>query len=313
MARMIATKEPTNPAERWVFEALKHGYHTRSWTVFYSYYVTDPKTKKRREIDFVVIIPEYYSVICLEVKGGSFGIKKSGMWYTSGGASLKESPHDKVVADMYVLKNNNSNYFYSKSSAGQLSIGCAVAFRDMATPTPPLQPHLAESIWASDVRDQKKLVEKLRDIAKGIACSFTRNQTQKRKAEEDLENLKQQLEPRGRPVPKNRIFSSDLDTLREKLLVLTNDQLHSLRLVEDNPNQRFAITGAAGTGKTVLAMELARQRYEEKGEEKKGEKVALICSNPYLSSRFERWAKTLPDQKGGTVVTGTLADFSTLR
>ena len=318
MARMFPTTEPTNPAERWVFETLRGGYHTSGWTVFHSIHVPDPPGNPR-EIDFVVTIPHpYYCVICLEVKGGTFGIdRRTGMWYTAGGATL-QSPRDKVRKDMFALKNNFSylNCFYDKNQQslpsgdrGQLALECAVAFRDMDEPTPRLQTHLAESIWASDVRAQKKLVEKLRDIAEKSSRSFTRNQTQERKAEEDLENLKQELEEEM-PIPKNRIFSSDLDTLREELLVLTSEQFHSLDLVKDN--DCCVIDGAAGTGKTVLALELARQRYEEKGEEKKGEKVALICSNPYLSSRFERWAKTLSDQKGGTVVTGTLEDFSTL-
>ncbi len=317
MARMFPTTEPTNRAERWVFEALRGGYRTSGWEVFHSIHVPDPdRPGVLREIDFVVTIPDPdYCVICLEVKGGSFGIdERTGMWYTAGGATL-QSPREKVRKDMFALKNNFSylNCFYDKNQQrlpsgdrGQLALECAVAFRDMDEPTPPLLSHLAESIWASDVRDQKKLVEKLRDIAEKTSCSFTRNQTQKRKAEEDLVNLRQELEPKPVPPPKNRIFSPDLDTLREELLVLTNDQLHNLQLVERNPKKCFVIDGAAGTGKTVLALELARQHYEEKGE-----KVALICSNPYLSSRFERWAKTLPDQKDGTVVTGTLADFST--
>ena len=312
MARMFPTTEPTNPAERWVFETLRGGYHTSGWTVFHSIHVPDPPGNPR-EIDFVVTIPHpYYCVICLEVKGGTFGIDgRTGMWYTAGGATL-QSPRDKVRKDMFALKNNFSylNCFYDKNQQslpsgdrGQLALECAVAFRDMDEPTPRLQTHLAESIWASDVRDRKKLVEKLRDIAEKSSRSFTRNQTQERKAEEDLENLKQELEP-SMPIPKNRIFSSDLDTLREELLVLTSEQFHSLDLVKDN--DCCVIDGAAGTGKTVLAMELARQRCEENGE-----KVALICSNPYLSSRFERWAKTLSKDKDGSVVAGLLKDFPT--
>ena len=59
---------------------------------------------------------------------------------------------------------------------------------------------------------------------------------------------------------------------------------------------------AAGTGKTVLAMDLARRQCEEEGKS-----VALLCSNPYLSRRFERWAETLSSDKGGRVVAGTPA------
>ena len=95
-----------------------------------------------------------------------------------------------------------------------------------------------------------------------------------------------------------------MDTLREELLVLTSEQFHSLDLVKDN--DCCVIDGAAGTGKTVLAMELAKQRCEANGE-----KVALICSNPYLSSRFVRWTNTLSSVNGGKVVAGTLEDFST--
>ena len=99
-------------------------------------------------------------------------------------------------------------------------------------------------------------------------------------------------------LPKT-IFRSDLETLRPQLLRLTTAQLNSLNRV--SINDRCVIDGAAGTGKTVLAMELARQRCEE------GETVALLCSNPYLSYRFDSWTKTLPKNSGGRVVAGTPA------
>ena len=305
MAIMISTKEPSRRSEKIVFDALKDADHTRYWEVFYSIHIPDPP-KPVREIDFIVIIPEYYSVICLEVKGGTFNINADGRWSTHNGVLLNESPHDKVSHDMYALKNNFEDCFHFGGSGGgnKLSIGCAVAFVDMDEPTPPLLEHLAKSIWSSDVIDQNKLVKKLKEIAKGISFQHTRYPNQEKCAEENLKNLIVKLRPQDMSIQDPKIRSSDLDTLREKLLVLTSEQFHSLDLVKDN--DCCIIDGAAGTGKTVLAMELAKQRCEENGE-----KVALICSNPYLSSRFVRWANTLSDGNGGSVVAGTLEDFST--
>ena len=305
MSRMLSREEePSKPSEKIVFEALKDADHTEDWTVFHSTYISAP-SKPAREIDFVVIIPEDYSVICLEVKGGGYKINADGRWSTAKGVLLKESPHDKVKDDMYALKNNFKVYFHSGGPGGgnKLSIGCAVALVDMDEPTPPLCEHLAESIWSSDVIDQDKLVKKLKEIAQEISPPYTRFPSQKERAEKNLANLLDELSPEDTIIPGARIFSPDLKTLRKKLLGLTNDQFRSLGIVKRNA--RCVIDGAAGTGKTVLAMELARQRCEEEGK-----KVALICSNPYLSSHFARWAKTLSNDKGGKVVAGTLEHFS---
>ena len=305
MARMISTTEPSHRSEEIVFDALKDADHTRYWEVFYSIHIPAPPNPER-EIDFIVIIPELYSVICLEVKGGRYNINPDGRWSTSRGVLLNQSPHDKVVADMYALKNNFKDCFHSGGGGGggnKLSIGCAAAFVDWDEPTPPLPKHLAKSIWACDVIDQNKLVKKLKEIAQEISFQHTRNPSQKRNADKNLANLLDKLRPQ--PImPNTRIFSSDLDTLRDQLLVLTNDQFRSLGIVKRNAC--CVIDGAAGTGKTVLALELARQRCEEKSE-----KVALICSNPYLSRRFVKWANTLSNDSGGSVVAGTLEDFST--
>ena len=310
MARMIPTQQPSVRSESMVFNVLKNGYHTRGWTVFYSLHVPIPD-RPPREIDFLVIIPEYFSFICLEVKGGRYDIEKGG-WYpleSSGNRKrkLSSSPHKQARDTMFALKD----YCGEEKLGGfekreNLSLGCAVAFTDMSKPSSPITFHEADSIWSNDVQDPDKLYEKLEEIAKKM-CSIRgpKNKTEKEKADQYLADIQEELEGPTVKDPENRIYSSDLDTLRKELLVLTNDQLRSLGIVKRNAC--CVIDGAAGTGKTVLAMELARQLCEEKGE-----KVALICSNPYLSSRFVRWAKTLSSGSDGKVVAGILKDFSRL-
>ena len=96
------------------------------------------------------------------------------------------------------------------------------------------------------------------------------------------------------------IFSTNLDTLNRELLRLTLEQYTSLDRTEDNP--RCVIAGAAGTGKTVLAMELAKRRTE-----KHKETVALMCSNAILSGRFKKWATEISKDVEGKIVAGTPA------
>ena len=310
MARMIPTQQPSVRSESMVFNALKNGYHTRGWTVFHSLHVPIPG-RQPREIDFLVIIPEYFSFICLEVKGGRYDIEK-GEWYPLDSSGkrhkkLSSSPHKQARDTMFALRN----YCKKENLRGfdtleYLSLGCAVAFTDISKPHPPLTFPEAHSIWSNDVYDPDKLYEKLEEIAKKMhGIRGPRNNTEKKEADQYLADIQKKLEGPTRINPIDRIFSSNLDTLREELLVLTNDQLRSLGIVKRNAC--CVIDGAAGTGKTVLAMELARHRCEENGE-----KVALICSNPYLSSRFVRWAKTLSSGSDGKVVAGILEDFSTL-
>lgn len=304
MAQMFSTKNPPNPsAEHRVFEVLKKADHTMYWKVFYSFHVPNPGGRPR-EIDFLVIIPEYFSIICLEVKGGSYDLR-DGSWYAPyTHEPLPESPHDEARERMFALKNGIEQQGYKIFRYGELSIGCAVAFKDVEKPASGLPTHLAFSIWSDDVQDPNRLCSKLRKIAEATSSSRRpKTADQLRNAKQYLIDLQMNLEPRDMSLTK-RIFSSDLATLREELLVLTNDQLHSLDLIKDN--DCCVIDGTAGTGKTVLAMELASQRSKENGE-----KIALICSNSYLSKRFVRWTKTLSNHSDGTVVAGTLEDFST--
>lgn len=297
MAIMIPDQIPDDAprSEKTVFENLMRAPQARDWGVFHSIYVDNPRNPtKPLEIDFLILIPEYCSVICLEVKGGSYKIT-GGQWSRLPSGSDVASPLDQAKNAMFALKEQfQSSYFRSES---RLSIVCAVAFTDGVTSTDAGLPnHLALTIESRDARDASRLGSKLEEHAR----TELNDPFQLQLTQIELDNLRRDLEPdvmiEQRP---ETIFRSDLETLRPQLLRLTTDQLNSLKRVR--LNDRCVIDGAAGTGKTVLAMELARQRCEL------GETVALLCSNPNLSYRFDRWTKTLPKDSGGRVVASTPA------
>ena len=307
MAIMIPSKilDNTPESEKIIFENLKCALQARNWVVFHSEYVDNPQNPtKPREIDFLVLIPECCAVICLEAKGGTYEINH-GLWYSRlSGQPVTPSPPEQARTAMFALKNEFEATHFGHDSL--LSLGCAVAFTDSEFPCDVRKPKQALIIERSDTRDPNKLAKRLVDYADNLPTQRVRrlldtNRDKWLEALEALDNLKLELEPEETVIiqPPERITRQDLETLHPQLLRLTNDQLNSLKRV--GLNDRCVIDGAAGTGKTVLAMELARQRCE------KGESVALLCSNPNLSRRFVRWAETLPVDNRGKVVTGTPA------
>ena len=305
MAKMIPPEIPDSApqSERTIFKNLMHAPQARDWVVFHSEYVNNPRNPVNpREIDFL-ILTDKCCIICLEVKGGSYEIS-SGIWYRLPSREREDrSPLEQVTTAMYALKNHYETTFFRSSPL--LSFGCAVAFTHSEFPTDTIRAHLPRIIERPIAQDPNKLGESLADYADKFPPERTKRllSNDRRKWQEALQSMDDlQLELEKTVTITSRpetIFRSDLETLRPQLLRLTNDQLNSLKRVR--LNDRCVIDGAAGTGKTVLAMELARERCEE------GESVALLCSNPNLSRRFERWAETLPVDNGGKVVAGTPA------
>ena len=252
MARMIHDdKTPTHAAElaKNIFNILQSAPQTRDWVVFYR-----KNVHPTRPIDFIILIPDYCSVICLDMEDG-----------------LEEA--------MCALKDQ---YHYFREGT-LLSLGSL-------------------RITDADGQDSDELVKKLNDHANRTLTEEVRNQLLNNWALElaqtDLNELRNELEGIGPERPET-IFSANLETLRPQLLRLTADQIKILDNLKEKT--RYAIDGAAGTGKTVLAKELAKRRCEA------GDTVALLCSNPNLIRHLEPWAKKLSDGNKGEIVAGTPA------
>ena len=301
MAIMIPDRIPDRApqSEKIIFKNLKHAVKARGWVVFYSEYVENPDSPTRpREIDFL-ILTDNFSVICLEAKGGSYTIKKK-KWYRQPDGALVRSPTEQARSAMLALKKEFPTHFTVSSL---LSLDCAVAFTDSEFPEGVRLPSECLIVERDDARDPDKLVTILADYADELPTDQVKKLLEKKEVEalEAKDALLSELETTvSITTDPTKILRTDLETLRPQLLRLTDDQMLVLDLI--NKNDRCVIDGAAGTGKTVLALELARQRCEEKGET-----VALLCSNPNLSIRFDKWTETLSTENGGKVIAGTPA------
>ena len=304
MARMIPAILPHSApkSDEIIFNSIKKSGHTSAWVVFYQ---QDERPR------FIISITQYYLVICLDVEGGPYHFRK-GDWYNTDGTSISSSlgQGSKAVSG---LEKRFSH------PGSPLSFEYAMAFTDWIIPSGTKIPPGALMVTSPDAKDPDKLGSILNSHASFVGSSAPHGTSSGRDAMNDLFKLHDYLESKitggkglktgpkapktGPKAPKTipRADFADLEISRPQLLRLTADQVESLDIAEDNP--RCTINGAAGTGKTVLAMELAKSRCED------GKTVALLCSNPNLIRHLEPWAKKISDDssKGGKIVAGTPA------
>jgi hypothetical protein len=279
MARMFPPEfDESSPsaAEKRVFNLLKGDSRTSNWLVLHSLGLSRRPSGPFGEIDFVVIIPRE-GIVCLEVKGGRVSCE-SGIWKTINrhGAisALKRSPMMQAREGMFALRDKIRQHFGEFAAESSCPMGCAVVFPDVGGP--PANPEYDRS----DVID-------VDDLSKPVSEAVLRIARQRLR----------QLQPRGRDAaPTDSEAKSLLNFLRpdfelivarsirigrseERLLALTEEQYCRLDELEDNP--RCLFEGAAGTGKTMLAVEHAKRKSAQNAD------VMLLCFNCLLGARLE--------------------------
>ena len=319
--------DSASDSEKAIFETFKVIAEGRDWEVLYQV------SAGSNQFDFVILMPYEKSVICLEVMEDTDYKFVDGKWSAPTSGSLK-SPIEQTRDAMETLRERFSTYF---GCGSPLSLGHAVVFNDGTETEEWLLPEYLSPLVQGATFPGFGLITGNDDVAEDALHPNSLGQTlweyaidlggdvpydESKRAQEAVNQLRTDLISTGETVTTiAMIFHDNLETHRPQLLRLTDDQLNVLQLVGCQPpstilsesdNQindsesvemelRCVVDGAAGTGKTVLAVEIARQRCEV------GETVGLLCCNPHLSRRFERWAETLPSDNGGKVVAGTLA------
>ena len=291
MAKMIPARiddDRVSSGERRIFGLLATDPATSDWIVLHSLGIARRPTGPYGEIDFVLIIPRE-GVVCLEIKGGRLSCE-AGVWRTKDRhgnvATLKKSPFMQARDSMFALREAIIRHFGGSAPETRCPIGCAVVFPDV--PCPPATPEFERSD-AIDSYDLRGPISKsiMRVVNRRLRELQPRH-GERRPTGPETRAIRNFLRPDFELIVAKSV---SVGRTEERLLRLTEEQYARLDELEANP--RCLFEGAAGTGKTLLALEYARRASAN------GSRVALVCFNRLLGEWLDQ------QTKGTGVVAGT--------
>lgn len=278
MAKMLPAQfdaSTASAAERRMFELLKNDPDTKDWIVLHSLGLSRRGKKPYGEIDFVVLIPAE-GVFCLEVKGGRISCQ-SGEWTTTNRAGqtekLHRSPFLQAREGMFALRDAVLNRAPAGFPTG-IVFGYAVVMPDVSF-------SVRSPEWESwQVIDHEVLRKPVSAALRRLAAEQAKLHPKAPAAEPTaatLRVLQQLLRPDFEVVVTR---GTQIEETELQLLRLTEEQFVTLDTLADN--ERCLVEGAAGTGKTMLALEFARRSAAT------GRRTLLICFNRLLGDWLER-------------------------
>jgi hypothetical protein len=245
-------KDPLRAAERRVYEGLA-GSLDDSYRVLYSVaWLSKPSrgTARDGEVDFVVLHPDY-GVLLVEVKGGRIARdSRTGKWVSMdryGAVHGIKDPFEQVRSSKYALLDKMGEH--PRWHNARIEIGHAVVLPDCATPTEPLSPDAPHDIvvFASDM---DRLGEKIERIFKYWRSKYPES----RLGAEGAKSLAHLLAPSFElRMPLGAALAED----DRQIVELTERQFKVLDWL--SRARRVSVSGGAGTGKTLLALEKAKR------------------------------------------------------
>ncbi len=269
MATMVPDKPLDfhgSPGERETFEALRAlparcvVFHSLGW-------LRDggPNRPAEGEGDLVVADPER-GLLVIEVKSGGIRVE-GGQWYQTNRGDGRERPMKDPVEQArrtrWFLKDRIEKTF---RNALRCPVYHGVWFPSVEFPRTGLPLNCPPEL----VLDRAALTDTIREVDRAFAFGSGRPE-QARMSPAEFQRVLAELAPTFEAVPSVRSATEE----RERTFVrLTAEQALVLDyLVEQD---RAVVAGSAGTGKTMVALELARRLSAE------GKEVVFLCYNRAL-------------------------------
>ena len=291
MATMIPDQPPGEgggkKAERALFSALRRGLPD-DYYVYCNLRYLEGDRAREGEADFLVL-HRTGGMLVIECKGEGVHCKDDGRWFR-GTEPLNRSPEEQVQTQAKELREELERRMKNVSGLGWVRlpfvVGHALAFprcHNIPTVWPlSLQPELLY-----DSRDLARMAQRVRET-----MAFWRRAAPgvKPPTEADFNRFRRQvLHPQLAIVPR---LGAEIDAEAEALHRLSEEQADLLDGLLHN--RRLTVAGGAGSGKTLMALEAARQLAGQ------GRSVQVLCYNKALGSFLQRCAGAM-DTGTGTV------------
>jgi hypothetical protein len=249
-----------------------HVFHSVSWISCHS------GDAKDGEADFLICHPDRGYVV-VEVKGGRINANlTTGVWTSTDGNGrmhkLRTSPFKQALSGKYnILNKVKEHKDWPKSGLKWINAGHAAFFPNIDDGRTLQGPEAPIDIIGdrSDLEFFAKWVDKIFEYwsnQKGVSSTNRFGDTGIQLFKKIFARVVE-----ARPLLSAKIAGEELERL-----ILTAQQIQILDLI--SRQRRVAISGGAGTGKTVLALEKARRLADE------GFKTLLTCYNAPLSEHL---------------------------
>ena len=260
--------------EKRVYDAL--GGLPDGFTVIYSLSWHEGRREQNPtdgEADFVVIDPAR-GLLFLEVKGGTVAYQ-GGRWlrtHERGDATtLGIDPIQQALRSQKWFERQIADESEWTLLSGELAVGHAVVFPDVRAGQRRLKPDLPRELVVDfeDLRSPEQSVDRLFRHFSGPGSSTRGIDGHHMSVAKRILLPEWELRtPLGRKI----------DEAGERIIELTEQQFQILDFLADR--KRVLIEGCAGSGKTMIALELCRRSAKD------GQDVLLVCFNKLLSSHL---------------------------
>jgi hypothetical protein len=277
MAVMIPPVLPATapPGEREVFRRLANDPDTEDWIVLHSLDIPEHISQVAGEADFVIIVPSK-GVAVIEVKSHTLIRRdENGLWRYGKDTTVEERGPFRQSSD--AMHSIRKRLIKKRPDFSRVVFWSGVVIpRASVRVNSDAEWHPWQLIDAAKFRGtsiSKLITGLLRNAHNHLAScnlpwySAASQEPYPEQCRAIAEILRPTFEAHQSPAARSRI-------LEEDLRVYTGEQMAFLDQLQANP--RLLVRGAAGTGKTILAVETARRSSEA------GLKVALLCFNRLL-------------------------------
>ena len=258
--------ELVNSSEKYVYEKLMS--LSDSWHVYANMqqHILLYERVSRGEIDFILTHP-YFGIVLIEVKGHGV-VCKDGTWFR--GDKKTKDPYTQIEdargnLNQFLFQNIEELKPIIKDEKDMRKISSSIHTLVVFPFLPDFQ-NLGMKASKSNTLTQTDLND--------VAGYFKDNIPQKDfgSLKGIQEKFKDVVLPNFNTAPLRGLTKN----LMDQMMASTEEQKVILNAILDN-NSHVAVKGPAGSGKTVLAVEAARQAAEN------GEKVLFLCYNQNLS------------------------------
>ena len=234
------------------------------------------------ECDFILLEPEK-GLLFVEVKGGSLAFDGE-KWVREVGTQRREinkDPFEQAQRAMHDIVDIVTRRYPAMSNGLPFTYGFAVAFPDCR-----VSGGLPASIQRELILDAATL-RGLPGALRRIFQSFARRDDRALYSDE-VASVREALYPKYQLVP---VLWRKIEDQEERLRRLTDEQQRILEILAQQP--KAAISGVAGSGKTLLALAKAQAMARQ------GYRTLLLCYNRPLKD----WLRdSVPDAFGGNLV-----------